>query len=71
MHEESVMKTVSSFSTKKLSGVQIKRHQVESTRNLDVRVNGDAATPRFGQKKGQKQFKGMKWKTLMQVGSEP
>lgn len=65
------MKTASPYSMRKLSGVGIERHQVESTRNLDVRGNGDAANTSFGHKKEQNQFKGMKWKTLMQGGYEP
>lgn len=64
------MKTVSYFSTRKLSGVGIKTHQAESTRGLDVREQG-AANSSFGHKKEQKQFKGMKWKTLMQGGCVP
>lgn len=52
LHKESVMKTVSSFSTRKLSGVGIKRHKAESTRNLEEKVNGDAANFSFGHKKG-------------------
>lgn len=67
MHKESVMK-VSSFSTRKLSGVGIKGHKVESIRNLDVRVTGDAANTSFGHTMEQKQLKEMKWKTLMQGG---
>jgi len=65
------VKTVSYFSVRKLSEVGVVRHQVESTKNLSVRVNGDAANTSVGHKKELQQFEGMKWKTLIQVHYEP
>lgn len=51
------------FLTRKLSGITRLNQPGTS-----MRVNGDAGITSFGPKKEQGQFKGMKWKTLIQGG---